>query len=61
MALASVAEIVAQLRGEGKTDDEVAVILERSRVALPPGNWHHWTRIAVRAAVGEDASGGVLR
>jgi len=61
MTVASVKELVEQERSAGATDDHIATLLEASRVPLPDGNWHHWTRIAVRAVVGEDASGGVLR
>jgi len=61
MPRATLAEAVTQLRAEGKDDDEIAVTFNRSKLPLPEGNFHHHTRISVRAAVGEDASGGVPR
>lgn len=54
--IASVSELLEQERKAGSTDSEIATLLRVSRVATPKG-FHHWSKLAVRAAVGEDASG----
>ena len=57
MTQATVAEVIASLRAENKSDIEIAAICARSRLPLPAGNFHHWTPLSVRAAVSEDESG----
>ena len=46
MAGATVVEAIAQLRAEGKSDDEIEAILRRSKIEPPPGY-----------VMGEDAAG----
>jgi hypothetical protein len=52
---ASVAEVIASLRAEGKSDIEIAAVLRRSRIKPPPGHYM-WSAVSVREAVGEDPS-----
>lgn len=56
MTIASVAELVTQEREAGATDEQIAALLRASKIASPEGH-HHWTRISVRVAVGEEPSG----
>lgn len=53
---ATVAEVIAQLRAEGKSDPDIAAILRRSKIDPPPGHYM-WQAVAVKEAVGEDPSG----
>ena len=39
--------------------DDIAILLRSSKIAPPQGHFR-WTRVSVRAVVGEDPSGGPL-
>jgi hypothetical protein len=54
--IATVQELIRQERRAGASDQAIATLLRASRIKAPEGH-HHWTRVSVRAAVGEDASG----
>ena len=54
--IASVQELIAQERGASSPDEQIARVLSVSRLP-PPEGFHHWSKIAVRAAMGEDPSG----
>ena len=56
MAGATVAEVIASLRAEGRSDIEVAAILRRSKIEPLPGHYM-WSAVSVREAMGEDPSG----
>ena len=55
---ATVAEVIASLRAEEKTDIEIAAILRRSKIKPLPGHYM-WSAVSVREAAGEDPSGYV--
>ena len=54
--IASIREVIEQERAASATDDQIARLLSVSRLA-PPDGFHHWSKVAVRAAMGEDPSG----
>jgi hypothetical protein len=56
MSVATVVDVIRQERSAGQNDDQIAALLRVSRVA-PPDAHHHWTRLAVRAVMGEDEAG----